>query len=75
MSDDDLDLVETDELIDALERRFSGGVLFAGTRELTEDDTATHVYFRGGVVVALGLLRYAEIKVAKDVNEGKGDPT
>lgn len=54
MTEDELDLVETDDLIDALARRFAGLVLVT-MKDLGETE-GTCVYWRGGRIQAIGLL-------------------
>lgn len=58
MSDDDLDLIETERLVDALGRRCKS-LLFVEVRDRNGTDGAA-VWWRGGWMAALGACRYAE---------------
>lgn len=67
MSDSDLDLLETETIVDALERRFKKGVLLVGVQGKTASESATSVFFRCGRTHALGLARYADILIAREI--------
>jgi hypothetical protein len=57
MTDDDLDLIETQRLVDALYRRTGtrGGVLVSMTGLYEEKDETRDLFWRGGRVLAKGL--------------------
>lgn len=63
MTDDELSLVETTRLIDALGRRFSG-VLVVTVKTLGKDGDGATTFWRGGWVTALGLAKFAEHDIA-----------
>lgn len=67
MTDDELDLVETEVLVETLARRYRSGVVLIGTADATRSSTDTHVWFRGGPTISFGLLKYAEICIADNV--------
>lgn len=60
MNNDELDLVETENLIDALYRRLGpyGSVLVVINKDFRET-TAVTPYYRGGWIPALGLAGFA----------------
>jgi hypothetical protein len=58
VTDDDLDLIETERLVDALGRRCES-LLFVEVRNRNGTDGAA-VWWRGGFMAALGACRYAE---------------
>lgn len=58
MTDDDLDLIETERLVDALGRRFDT-ILFVTSRQQNTGGDGAAVWWRGGWVAALGLAQFA----------------
>ena len=58
MSDDDLDLIETERLVDALGRRFES-ILFVSTRKQDGSGDCAATWWRGGWVAAVGLAQFA----------------
>ena len=60
MTNDELDLVDTNALVDALARRFNA-VLFVAEESLKTSKTKTRpkVWYRNGWALALGLSVYA----------------
>jgi hypothetical protein len=75
MSDDDLDLIETDRLIDALFRRSVGLLLVMDARLKNSDRYECIFKFYGGIDEGLRLARKAEARFleVKDEHDG-GDP-
>lgn len=69
MSDDELDLIETEDLLDVLERRFKGGVVLVGLVDRGDGTTNTHCYYRVGLPIALGLIRYADVVFSRVVDK------
>ena len=75
MTDDELDLVETEALVAALYRRQGplGGVLV-----VEEDDRETksivRCWYRGGIVRAMGLNEYARLYLAAQMSPGNAQP-
>lgn len=58
MTDDDLDLIETERLVDALGRRHDT-ILFVTTRQQGSGGDGAATWWRGGWVAALGLAQFA----------------
>lgn len=58
MSDDDLDLVETTVLVDALYRRLGphGALVVISLHDRTADQEGTKVSYRGGWCTCLGMM-------------------
>ena len=59
MTPADLDLIETDVILDALYRRFDGGVLLVTNKRMSKTGEDNNVYYCGGRVMAMGLAAYA----------------
>ena len=55
-----LDLVPTEDIVDALARRYEKGVLVVGTSRTDSNDDTTELWHRHGVPVALGLATWAQ---------------
>lgn len=74
MNDDELSLIETTKLIDALGRRFDG-VLVVTVKTLGNNGDGATTHWRGGWVQALGLARFAEhdISTAKSTTRKAED--
>lgn len=68
MTDEDLDLIETERLVDALGRRFDT-ILFVTTRAQNSGGDGAAVWWRGGWVAALGLAHFA----AHDITHSEND--
>jgi hypothetical protein len=64
MNPDELDLVETEELVNALGRRFDA-VLFAYCTDIKDGEEATQVYWRGGRILAIGLAHDTLHKITR----------
>lgn len=62
MTDDELDLVDTELLVDTLGRRFKG-CLVVTVREHNGGGDGATTYWRGGWVQAVGLARFAEFDI------------
>ena len=60
MTPADLDLIETDVILDALYRRFDGGVLFVGVQNKSVKGGDINIQTKGGRALALGLAAYAD---------------
>lgn len=75
MTEDELDLIETSERIDALQRRLgpSGACLVATLQDRTNTDEAASIYYRGGWMNAIGLARYAEFDILRRLNAPQDD--
>ncbi len=59
MTDDELDLVETDALVAALHRRYDA-VVIGAVASLNKADEERVMYWRGGFVGALGITAYIQ---------------
>ncbi len=64
MTDDDLDLVETSALIDALKRRYDV-IVIGMVKDLDDEREAREVYYRGGFTSALGITSFLDKYFAK----------
>jgi hypothetical protein len=58
VSDDELDLVETERLVDALQRRMgpTGGIALVTMADRSAVEEGTQVFYRGGYCQAIGGL-------------------
>jgi hypothetical protein len=65
VTDDELDLIETKDLLDALSRR-NKAVLVVELREVGDEDDGACVWYRGGWVTALGLAVFAADQIQHD---------
>lgn len=63
MTNEDLDQIETEVLVDALHRRFPNGCVVLGERRLTKTENGTDIFWRGGTTACMGLLRYGSVKL------------
>lgn len=73
MTDDDLDLVDTLELIAALQRRSDASLVIV-QREVNGQDKEDRVFsYSGGLSCALGLARMCEIVLADEFVNGSED--
>lgn len=72
-TDDELDLVETEHLFDALSRRFDVVVL-ATTKNRGDETASDQVHWGGGLTNAPGLVRLADMVIlesrAKSLRDG-----
>lgn len=57
MDDDDLDLIETGVLFDALNRRFDRGVLLAALDDVSDGEEGFRFYYGGGRCTAIGMAQ------------------
>jgi hypothetical protein len=68
VSDDDLDMIETERLVDALQRRQGpdGGLML-----IEENDhggkSVCRCWYRGGLIRAMGLNEYARVYLAAEL--------
>ena len=73
MTNEELDQIETEVLVAALYRRFPGGCVVLGERRLTKTENGTDVFWRGGMTVCMGLLRYGSVKLEDRVRTLKDE--
>lgn len=71
MSDDELDLVETSDIVDALHRRASGGAVIVAIEN--KSTTATGIYYRGSELAAIGLCEAVKEHLIKDFRPFQGE--
>jgi hypothetical protein len=62
MTPDELDLVDTDDLLAAIHRRCEAFV-YLGMHERNDEADERHIYFGGGVISALGLVAWGKHKL------------
>lgn len=73
MKDSDLELVDTDGLVNELIHRFDHAV-FVGIKDVTGDGVdATHVEYQGRNLTCLGALDYAKRFILESFMEGRND--
>jgi len=73
MTDDDLDLVATDELLSAIGRRYDVLVVL-GLRDLNTTEEERLAHWTGSAIASLGLLHMAERRIAASVEAESRDP-
>lgn len=59
---DDLDLVSTEDLMDAIERRVQSYVLVVD-KKMDAKDSEQEIYYSGGYIAAIGLCEYAKSRL------------
>jgi hypothetical protein len=72
MTDDELDLVETDQLVEALHRRFDCVVLGTVTH-LNTDQEERGIYWRGGFIAAVGLVWFIDKRFTAKILEREAE--
>jgi hypothetical protein len=67
VTSEDLDQVETHDLVDALRRRFPKGLLIVTKWEPTQTQFIPHVFYSPDAVVAAGMSHLAAMQINRDL--------
>lgn len=70
MTEDELDLVETKDLIEALRRRYTGVLVLTLAAEKNDPEhELKSIFYHGGLSACLGLMEYAKHRMLSDPEE------
>lgn len=77
MSQDELDLIPTPELVDAIYRRQgpSGGVVLIYVSDLTDAKESFGLSYRGGITLAIGLTERAKVNLLEECHRAPAEFT
>jgi hypothetical protein len=64
----ELELVDTDDLIEELQSRHDN-LLIVGRKDLNLDHEAHLCFWSGGCTPALGLVKYAELRITEKIKQ------